>query len=59
MYSNSHIRILSFKVKLKLFSFKLQNYLADILSAIEQQHNHFSSNPDGAIILIIDQRRHW
>ena len=55
MYSNRHIRILSFKVKLKLFSLKLQNYLADILSGIEQQHNHFSSHPDGAIILIIEE----
>ena len=55
MYSNSHIRILGFKVKLKLFSLKLQNYLADILSEIEQQHNHFSSNADGTIILKIDE----
>ena len=40
MYSNSHIRILSFKVKLKLFSLKPRNYSADILSGIESHYLH-------------------
>ena len=58
MYSNSHIRILGFKVKLKLFSLKLWNYSADILSGFERQHNGFCSNPDVAIIQIAGLRIH-
>ena len=55
MYSDSHIRILGFKVKLKLFSLKFQNYSADIWSGFEQQHTRFSSNSDVAISRIAGQ----